>query len=671
MPSQEEIDEQLQLLIAHRRRLSHLLMQVAKHGTAYVPPAIAGDIDEARADIASIKGALRRWGESVEDLPGELEPKSPQKIATAAEERARTRYLKWLAEDVDNRLKVSIHQARFVDLGLTESRSATRPWAYRGYLPGAPPQSFERFEEAFEQYHRRVLLLGAPGAGKTTTLLDTVQKLTREALADPDAPIPLLINLSRWRGTPQGLSLARQSRLSSLARPHKHEARQLAPADTFAEWLIERVADLPGAGVSAEIARAWLDQDRVALLLDGLDELDQGRVDLVLASNAYLKAHPETPIVVCSRIVDYAALQANHETRLFLDGTVTLQPLTHEQINDYLIVSGATALREALAGDAELYELAQTPLTLSMMTLAYGGLPPTAIPGNLSLSERRRHLFDFYVDRMMQRLARRESTDPTLHLESLHPDEDRPTRYSRQQVDRYLGWLAMCLIERSRTTFRFGGIYSLLAEKRSGRPWDILHATEALVVFMVSALLALLAVARIGGNALVAVALVLAVGAAGIAAYWCWLPWHNLDRLITNKALAKYAENILPIILLITWTTSFLAFVSGLALDLFGHIPLRLGDNSVFLTAARFWFQQEASVTGGLWEIGVPFAGALIGALIGAIVIPIGVLLSDWRQQTNIFESNSRLGRLGRLLLAAPIIAAMFAFIGLLCGWLN
>ena len=57
-------------------------------------------------------------------------------------------------------------------------------------------------------------------------------------------------------------------------------------------------------------------------------------------------------------------------TRLTLVGAVTLRPLEHHQIDAYLDASGATGLRNLLAIDAALDELAQVPLTLSMMTLA-------------------------------------------------------------------------------------------------------------------------------------------------------------------------------------------------------------------------------------------------------------------------------------------------------------
>ncbi len=81
MPSQEEIDQQLAMLAAHRRTLAHLLQQAAVFGSiASVPPEVRTGIDDARAQIRHIKTMLRAWGIEVADhpddgdLPGSHDP---------------------------------------------------------------------------------------------------------------------------------------------------------------------------------------------------------------------------------------------------------------------------------------------------------------------------------------------------------------------------------------------------------------------------------------------------------------------------------------------------------------------------------------------------------------------------------------------------------------------
>ena len=67
--SQEAIDDQRELLEAHRRTLAVYLKQLAALGSAYAPPAVANGMHEARAGIRCAKASLRAWGVDVADLP--------------------------------------------------------------------------------------------------------------------------------------------------------------------------------------------------------------------------------------------------------------------------------------------------------------------------------------------------------------------------------------------------------------------------------------------------------------------------------------------------------------------------------------------------------------------------------------------------------------------------
>lgn len=70
MPTQDDIEQQLQLLAAHRATLHHWLRQAAQHGGIdLAPPTTGNGIAEARREIASIKVALRDWEVAVADHP--------------------------------------------------------------------------------------------------------------------------------------------------------------------------------------------------------------------------------------------------------------------------------------------------------------------------------------------------------------------------------------------------------------------------------------------------------------------------------------------------------------------------------------------------------------------------------------------------------------------------
>jgi DNA polymerase III delta prime subunit len=366
----------------------------------------------------------------------------PSRLLSAAEARARERYLGIVRRDVENRRSVSIHNARFIDLGIADSVSATYlPWIYRD--PDSA-SDFRSFEDAFEVYERRLLLLGAPGSGKTTTLLHVARCILEEAEANVNAPVPLVVNLSKLRLDRGGNLLARLD-----LKQRTDEGRR---DDRVERWLISELSEYPG--VSGDIARRWVEEGRIAALLDGLDEVDDAyRGEVVRVLNvSFLRDYPDSTVLVCSRIGEYQPLRSSKETRLAVNGGITLQPLSDEKIIEYLRAADATGLLEALRRDKALHEIARTPLTLSMMTLAYGGTAPSNIPTNVSLTEQRHHLMETYVGRMLQRKERRDRGVPF----DLSAENDIPPHeyaYSPDEVFRYLGWLAVRLSVRMQTAF--------------------------------------------------------------------------------------------------------------------------------------------------------------------------------------------------------------------------
>jgi HEAT repeat protein/DNA polymerase III delta prime subunit len=402
---------------------------------------------------------------SPHDAGGEEAPTAPPRGLEDDTAHVRTRALRYIKEDITNRLKVSIHSARFIDLGIDDAPLATHlPWVYKD---SNSAREFNQVEEALVAYHRRLLLLGAPGSGKTTTLLHIAQQLIAEAVANPTAPLPLLVNLSKLKlESSGGFSLAFWRRLQSDAEPHDHRVEQ---------WLVSELTRYPG--FPKELARSWVKEGRIAALLDGLDEVDDHyRAELVRVLNAtYLPDHPDSVVIVGSRINEYLPLQDRKETRLQLEGAVTLQPLTPIQIDQYLKAAQATGLREALPKDSALYEMARTPLTLSMMTLAYGASAPPDVAPGLSLTERRHHLMAVYVHKMLQRKERRDRDIPF----DEDTDKEVPVRqysYSPEKVHRYLGWLALRISVRMQTAFSLDQFYSFLVrnierDQRSAAWW--------------------------------------------------------------------------------------------------------------------------------------------------------------------------------------------------------
>ncbi len=130
-------------------------------------------------------------------------------------------------------------------------------------------------------------------------------------------------------------------------------------------------------------------------------------------------------IAICSRIADYEALTA----KIKLTGAVLLQPLTPEQIEGYFEQAGSdlAGVHQILKNDDILQEMVKQPLILSIMTLAYQGRSAKKIENESlnTIETRHKHLFDIYIQRMFERVARTKNEI-----------------YSPEQTMRWLSWLA-------------------------------------------------------------------------------------------------------------------------------------------------------------------------------------------------------------------------------------
>jgi formylglycine-generating enzyme required for sulfatase activity len=143
--------------------------------------------------------------------------------------------------------------------------------------------------------HRRIILLGDPGSGKTTTLWRLAYDYALEAKADAQAPLPLLVPLRGYTDDgPFDAYLARH--LGALA-PH--------------------LATYRASG-------------RLILLLDGLNEMPQAnyanRVDRI---RDVLDRYPDEAVVVTCRALDYVE-------KLEQLQKVEVSPLDETRIRDFL-----------------------------------------------------------------------------------------------------------------------------------------------------------------------------------------------------------------------------------------------------------------------------------------------------------------------------------------------
>jgi hypothetical protein len=316
---------------------------------------------------------------------------------------------------VEGVLEKSVHDAGLIQLAQKPEPSAVAsPWpgvVAQEVHDNRPSVDNRPILDLFIDSDRSLLVLGEPGAGKTTTMLLLARKLIDCAVIDPVEPIPVVLNLVSWAEQQHSLS----------------------------EWVVEELTSK--YQIPRNTGRRWLRNDDLLLLLDGFDEVPaRFRDGCARALNSFREERGFTGIVICSRAEAYSETGM----QLTLGGAIKLESLTAEQIDGYLAAAGPQleTLRSAMGRDKTLLEMARSPLMLSIMSLAYGydqaNLADVLVEASDELetpmSIRRRHLFDTYIRRMFDR---RKSG----------------YGYPREVTQQRLAWLARQMIDQNRSPF--------------------------------------------------------------------------------------------------------------------------------------------------------------------------------------------------------------------------
>ena len=246
---------------------------------------------------------------------------------------------------MQGRLSQSLHNAVRLILGIEQQNyRVQRPWAATVISPaqtGIPLDANTRVVELFDQpdLRQQLLILGEPGAGKTTMLLELAEDLLQRAIANENESIPVLIDLSSWKNLGQ----------------------------SFFEWLVSKLKEKYGRGFPA---KQWLENNQLLPLLDGLDEVDsEHQQACAKALNAWLTGElSQRPcgVVVCCRKEEYEQIVRQP---LNLYGAVYLRSLTQKQIANYFAQMGLQVVWHTVQQDENLQEVLTKPLFLSMFGL--------------------------------------------------------------------------------------------------------------------------------------------------------------------------------------------------------------------------------------------------------------------------------------------------------------
>lgn len=140
------------------------------------------------------------WRQSLGD-DGVL-PKSEHYRQSVEKQRRKRMIEKMRSYWIKGVLEQSLHGAALIVLELKEQQDADKnAWRFVFQQTDLPEQelpSGTRITQVYDDSGGELLLLGEPGSGKTTLMLELARDLLERASKDDSHPIPVVFNLSSW-----------------------------------------------------------------------------------------------------------------------------------------------------------------------------------------------------------------------------------------------------------------------------------------------------------------------------------------------------------------------------------------------------------------------------------------------------------------------------------------
>ncbi|MCK6695769.1 MAG: NACHT domain-containing protein, partial [Thermoanaerobaculia bacterium] len=283
---------------------------------------------------------------------------------------------KYLTGRYEHRLSQKMAGRQPVNLKILPSTTSTSKDGAENYITLQEEEVRAAIGDIFTRANGRLLLVGLPGSGKTTLVL----QLALHLLERPGNSMPVVLNLATWR----------------------------SEFKTLDEWLSKILPTELGAtpGLAEQIRK----NTPLVLLLDGLDELPEADRNSCLTAIGEYGADAGRQFLISSRIAEYAATKDAP-----VNAQVEVAPLTVEQVEMGLAATAniqpeSKRLLNALKNDPLLRQAVENPFYLNTAQLLFAsgknwsefGFTATDVAG------RQRELVDRFVESAMERKVKEE-----------------------------------------------------------------------------------------------------------------------------------------------------------------------------------------------------------------------------------------------------------------------
>ncbi|MFD9705587.1 hypothetical protein [Lentzea sp. NPDC059081] len=247
--------------------------------------------------------------------------------------------------------------------------------------------SYSNVEAIYDRLGHTMVLAGPVGSGRSTLLRELCLVLVERARNDPEAPIPVIVDLATWRAY-------------GTRKPTE-----------FTAWLLREMNRR--YGISRSAGTIWLRRERVAVLIDGLDEVP--RVDRALCES---ELAPFASVVCSTGPIENLP-------------TVHVEPLSRGQVLEYIasVSPRLDSLESALT--PEIWDRLDSPLALNLLALTHLDKQVDTIGT------------DFVGSFVVERLSGQRGAGPTIRALKFLARLDRPDLGAPVHMPHRREWLPL------------------------------------------------------------------------------------------------------------------------------------------------------------------------------------------------------------------------------------